>query len=345
MHIFLFFRIVPLVTLKIFKRELMQSYAPVIETGLQPTELAPDSVGKTLNRIRLKQGHSLEDVTKSTKIRTHFLMLLEEDNFNDLPGTVFTTGFIRNYCEYLNISAAPLISQYAAQCSKKETETPFKVYIPQKSEKIITTRVIFISIFIIFISSALWHITQNNNIFNISEIINSNDIAPQEAKQKKEQLSKKNPINSQAEKKLSEPATDAENVSKPKNDLPTARNESISTEPSALIEKTPTLESKDFNIEATEETWLKITNDQGVRLKVSFLKKGEVFSLKPYQGNLISVGNAENVEFIQGDTRIKGSEYLGTMSGFAESKKIVVPQTSDVVQSIAPDMSKSTPVL
>ena len=60
-----------------------------------------------------------------------------------------------------------------------------------------------------------------------------------------------------------------------------------------------------------------------MRLKVSFLKKGEVFSLKPYQGNLISVGNAENVDFIQGNRRIKGSEYLGTLNGFAESKKIV----------------------
>ena len=110
-------------------------------------------------------------------------------------------------------------------------------------------------------------------------------------------------------------------------------------------EKTLLQTSNDFNIEAVEETWLKITNDKGVRLKVSFLKKGEVFSLQSYQGNLISVGNAENVDFVQGNTRIKGSEYLGTMNGFAESKKIVVPQTPDMVQSVGPDMSKSTPVL
>lgn len=329
----------------------MQSYALAIETELQPTELVHDSVGKTLNRIRLKQGHSLEDVTKSTKIRTHFLILLEEDNFNDLPGTVFTTGFIRNYCEYLNISAEPLISQYIVQCSKKETEAPFRLYVPQKSEKIITPRVIFISILIIFISSALWHITQNNNNINTSNIINSENITQQETKQKKEQFAKKDSMNFQTEKKINEPLTEAvnvveaANVKEPSNNQPIVKNESISTDSSTVIEKTLTPELKDFNIEATDETWLKITNDQGVRLKVSFLKKGEVFSLKPYQGNLISVGNAENVDFIQGSTRIKGSEYLGTMNGFAESKKIVVPQTPDMVQSLAPDAPEGAPVL
>lgn len=293
----------------------MQSNALAIEFELQPTEFVYDSVGKTLNRIRIEQGHSLEDVTKYTKIRTHFLILLEEDNFNELPATVFTTGFIRIYCDYLNISSEPLISQYISQCSKKEVEAPFKLYVPQKSEKTITLRVILISFFLIAISSILWHLTQSNHAITMPEIIKLPNTTQKETKQKNEDTNNTPTTDSQTEKTINESAS----LTEPKNDHPIIKNESTLIESSMPSEKTLLQTSNDFNIEAVEETWLKITNDKGVRLKVSFLKKGEVFSLQSYQGNLISVGNAENVDFVQGNTRIKGSEYLGTMNGFAES--------------------------
>ena len=326
----------------------MHSNALATKFDLQPTEfthdISYDSVGKTLSRIRIEQGHSLEEVTKSTKIRTYFLILLEEDNFNELPGTVFTTGFIRNYCDYLNISAEPLILQYIAQCSKKETEAPFKLYVAQKSEKIITPRVVVISILIICMASALWHLTQNKSI-NISEMINLEDIKQQEIKHKKVQPTKMDQANVQTEKTINTLIVEPTSIAEPNKDQTIVKNESTSIESPISSEVKVIQESNDFNIEAIEETWLKITNDQGVRLKVSFLKKGEVFSLKPYQGNLISVGNAENVDFVQGNTRIKGAEYLGTANGFAESKKIVVPQTPDMVQSLASDTPKSVPIL
>lgn len=321
----------------------MQSFAPINETELQLDESLFESVGKTLNRIRLEQGHSLEEVTKSTKIRTHFLALLEEDNFKELPGTVFTTGFIRSYCEYLNISAEPLIAQYITQSSNKEMEAPFKLYVPQKSERKITPRIVLISTSIIAFASALWHLTDNK------DVILTKDIIQKETKQKNDLLIKKRLAIAPVETKQNEQMQQAENTStdanKSKDKQLVTEKDSTSMAIQALPEKEHISELKDFSIVANEETWLKITNDQGVRLKVSFLKKGEVFSLESYLGNLISVGNAENVDFIQGNLRVKGAEYLETISGFAESKKIVVPQTPDMIQSVSSDMPKNAPPL
>lgn len=330
----------------------MQSFALTNETELQPDDLLHESVGKTLNRIRLEQGHSLEEVTKSTKIRTHFLTLIEEDNFKELPGTVFTTGFIRSYCEYLNISPEPLITQYIAQSSNQETDTPLKLYVPQKSEKKITPRIALISIMIIAIASVLWHMTDTKDIIRTKEIIQK------ETKQKNELLIQKRAVTAPIETKQSEETQKIKNTNENTSDSqdkqlkvendPTSAETIAPNEAAAVTpQENDPLSSvlKDFSIEATEETWLKITNDQGVRLKVSFLKKGDVFSLKPYLGNFISVGNSENVDFTQGNLRIKGSDYLGTINGFAEGKKIVVPQTPNMIQSFSSDQPKNVPPL
>jgi cytoskeletal protein RodZ len=56
-----------------------------------------ETIGSYLRQQRERAGVSLEQVSKSTKIRVALLTSLEADRFDDLPGGVFVRGFVRAY--------------------------------------------------------------------------------------------------------------------------------------------------------------------------------------------------------------------------------------------------------
>jgi len=53
-------------------------------------------LGNQLREAREAAGLSLPDVEEATRIRRALLQALEEERFSDLPGDVYTKGFIRN---------------------------------------------------------------------------------------------------------------------------------------------------------------------------------------------------------------------------------------------------------
>lgn len=71
------------------------------------TEHAP-SVGSLLRQRRQMRGQSLEAVHQSTRIPRGLLQALEEDRFADFPAPVYLRGFLKSYCEHLDIEFEPL---------------------------------------------------------------------------------------------------------------------------------------------------------------------------------------------------------------------------------------------
>lgn len=62
-------------------------------------------VGERLRDAREVRGVDLYRVERDTKIRYKYLADLEEGDFSDLPGDVYTRGFLRNYATYLGLDA------------------------------------------------------------------------------------------------------------------------------------------------------------------------------------------------------------------------------------------------
>jgi cytoskeletal protein RodZ len=66
-------------------------------------------VGETLQRERLRAALSLDDVSAATKIAVRLLRAIEAEDFEVLPGVVFTRNFVRQYAAFLNLNPAPLL--------------------------------------------------------------------------------------------------------------------------------------------------------------------------------------------------------------------------------------------
>ena len=61
-------------------------------------------VGAVLRAARLKRGQSLEAVAQQTRIPKRYLESLENDRLDEFPAFVYMRGFLKAYCEHLDVS-------------------------------------------------------------------------------------------------------------------------------------------------------------------------------------------------------------------------------------------------
>jgi cytoskeletal protein RodZ len=73
---------------------------------------AVHKLGEVLRAAREAKGVDLPRVERETKIRERYLSALERGEYRELPGAVYTKGFLRNYGAYLGLDPDYLIDLY-----------------------------------------------------------------------------------------------------------------------------------------------------------------------------------------------------------------------------------------
>lgn len=77
-------------------------------------------VGETLKEERKKKGLTLSQVAKATKIRESFLLAIEEGKYQELPGSSYAHGFVKNYLEYLELPIREYMALFRREYDEKE---------------------------------------------------------------------------------------------------------------------------------------------------------------------------------------------------------------------------------
>jgi cytoskeletal protein RodZ len=65
-----------------------------------------------LPRFRKRAGVSLEEIADRTKISSRFLRAIEDEQFDQLPGGIFTTSYLRQYAEAIGYDKEALVAHY-----------------------------------------------------------------------------------------------------------------------------------------------------------------------------------------------------------------------------------------
>ena len=65
-----------------------------------------------LPRFRKRAGVSLEQIAQSTKISSRFLQAIEGEQFEQLPGGIFSTSYLRQYAEAIGYDEDALVAYY-----------------------------------------------------------------------------------------------------------------------------------------------------------------------------------------------------------------------------------------
>ncbi len=77
----------------------------VVEAGL----------GQTIRDARVRRGFTIERLSSVTKISQTILRAMEAEDFDRLPGGVFTRGFFRSYAREVGLDPEGTVASYVAQ--------------------------------------------------------------------------------------------------------------------------------------------------------------------------------------------------------------------------------------
>lgn len=75
-------------------------------------------LGDTLREAREKQGLTYKDIEKGTSIRALYIEYIEKGEYDELPGDVYTKGFIRSYANFLKLDANALVQAFTTERHK-----------------------------------------------------------------------------------------------------------------------------------------------------------------------------------------------------------------------------------
>jgi len=65
-----------------------------------------------LPRLRQLAGRSLEEIAANTKISIRFLRAIELEQFEQLPGGIFSTSYLRQYASTIGYDEEALVAHY-----------------------------------------------------------------------------------------------------------------------------------------------------------------------------------------------------------------------------------------
>lgn len=88
--------------------------------------------GEILKKRREDLGLTVKEVANVLKIRTEFLVSIENDSFEKLPVPVYTMGYIRCYAKHLDIDAEDIVEHYKQHMVLPKTGAVFPVAFSQK---------------------------------------------------------------------------------------------------------------------------------------------------------------------------------------------------------------------
>lgn len=239
-------------------------------------------LGEYLKSIRESKNLSLEAVAAKTKISLNYLNAIEESRFDDLPGEVFTKGFLRSYARFLSIDERDIIKRYDDWAMKfkapeKEIEEVIK---KEKKEEIKDRRKII-------------QIAGTASVIFLA-ILTVIFLRKEEPVKKADERIDKKPKTEKIVAKENDKRMEGEIASKEGQPLsPDKKNTETPPPQAAQVKKEKN--SLNLVIKATELSWLAVTIDNKDK-KDMLLQPKEKISLKAEESFLLTIGNAGGVE-------------------------------------------------
>src|SRR5919204_2695567 len=81
-------------------------------------------LAERLFAARERKGVDLNRAERDTKIRARYLSALERGDYRELPGAVYTKGFLRNYAIYLGLDPEDVLRQWRRERGDQASPAP-----------------------------------------------------------------------------------------------------------------------------------------------------------------------------------------------------------------------------
>jgi cytoskeletal protein RodZ len=115
---------------KIDSEELESSLNKEI-LALTPAEINV-KVGEIIRQERMRLKLEIDQISNDIKIRRFFLESIEKGQFDQLPGGVYTMGFIKSYVDYIGIDPKEVFEALGYSKTLEVEEPVYKSYVVEK---------------------------------------------------------------------------------------------------------------------------------------------------------------------------------------------------------------------
>ncbi|MEA2660537.1 MAG: cytoskeleton protein RodZ [Chloroflexota bacterium] len=106
-------------------------------------------LGDALREQRERKGVTLEQAAEDTRIREKFLQAIESGDYQSLPGTVYTKGFLRNYAGYLGLDPEEMVALYTGERVGSDAARTFSPMKPLVKRSFIFTPTVLVPVVVI----------------------------------------------------------------------------------------------------------------------------------------------------------------------------------------------------
>ena len=79
-------------------------------------------VGKKLHDARVAKGYTLDDLQQATKIQKRYLIAIEDEKFDELPGDFYVRAFVKQYADTVGLDGEDLLKEYDDDLPKAKTD-------------------------------------------------------------------------------------------------------------------------------------------------------------------------------------------------------------------------------
>jgi cytoskeleton protein RodZ len=232
--------------------------------------------GSTFKARREAKGLSLEQIANETRISTRFLEAIERDDFQVLPGGIFSRGFVRAFAEVLGMDPEKAVADFERISNYHEPVVleALRVSAPQPSTRNLILYPIAAGVLVLVI--AIFYFVTRERPVTVSPDAPKSTVAP-------------------AETAALPPAAAPAAVEPPPPPPPTP----------APQEATPPKVALTLAVEVKEPTWVKITTDGTSAVAGEILQPGTTRSYTAQNSIYISVGNAAGLSLKINDQPVR----------------------------------------
>lgn len=257
------------------------------------------NVGKKLREAREKKGLTLDDLQQATKIQKRYLIAIEDEKFDELPGDFYVRAFVKQYADTVGLDGNTLLKDYDDDLPQTKT-AEYSNHLAQAVETRTGNRqptvdrvdrarrylpTVIIAVVVVIILGAIWATAIVRNRQDAATKIDSSSVS----------------VSGESSKKSSSSSSSSKSSSKAAKLEFTAANRTTS---SVTLSTTSGLtKDTDMTIKASGQAWTSVTVDGTSKLsKTLTANSTSTVSLpKGAQTVVLTLGNASATTVKIGD--------------------------------------------